>query len=74
MEVHADGDLDVVLAARARVIGVNNHNIDIMVVNISITERMDHLMKEVGLISLSTYRGRWWMKRRSECTLRDRGC
>ena len=58
VKVHMDGDLDVALAARARVIGINNHNLDMMVVNISTTERMDHLMKEVGLIPLDTYKGR----------------
>ena len=54
VDVHAEGDLDVALATRAKVVGFNNYNIDMMVVSIFTAKHMDHLRKEMVLIPLST--------------------
>ena len=57
VNVHVDGKLDVALTVRARIIGVDNHKLDTMVVNISTTKRMDNLMKEMGLSLMRMQRG-----------------
>ena len=58
---------------RARVIVINNQNLDTMVVNIPTKELVAHLTKEMRFILTSTQRGRWWTGRRSDYKLEGRG-